>query len=172
MSKLDFSHPNESELLVAFSDLDLFSKYSRTLTDAEVFALMNDYFEFAGEVIESGGGKAVKFMGDAILAVFPGEGADAGVRALLRLKSDGDAWFAGRGAPCTHRIKAHLGRAVIGPVGTPGDKRPDVYGQAVNTAATLRSDGLAISVQAFRALSPATRKLFRKHTPPAAYVPR
>jgi class 3 adenylate cyclase len=76
-----------------------------------------------------------------------------------------------RGIPCRHRIKAHFGAAVCGPIGTKTEKRFDVYGQSVNTAATLKSNGMAISPQVFRKLDPETRKLFKKHTLPVTYIP-
>ena len=56
-------------------------------------------------------------------------------------------------------------------MGPRGDKRLDIYGETVNIAATMNSNGLAISPQAFRKLEPATRKLLKKHTPPITYIP-
>ncbi|MHC4662563.1 MAG: adenylate/guanylate cyclase domain-containing protein [Planctomycetota bacterium] len=165
------STPSETEFLIAFSDLTLFAKFSRSQSDREVFEIMSMYFELVGKIVEDGGGKVVKFMGDAALMVFPAESVDSGVRALMRLKTEGDSWMFGRAIPCRHRIKAHFGKAVCGPIGTENDKRFDIYGQAVNTAATLESRGIAITPQAFRRLDDGTRKLFRKHTPPVIYVP-
>jgi hypothetical protein len=39
-----------------------------------------------------------------------------------------------------------------------------------NIAATLPSNGYAISVETFRQIKPETRKLFKKHTPPITYI--
>jgi len=60
---------------------------------------------------------------------------------------------------------------VTGLIGAHGNKQPDVYGETVNTAATMQSNGIAVSPQVFRLLSPAARKLFKKHTPPVTYIP-
>jgi len=50
-------------------------------------------------------------------------------------------------------------RAAIKPI---DDKRFDVFGHAVNIAALLTSDGLA--------LTPQTCRHFKKHTPPISYI--
>ena len=46
----------------------------------------------------------------------------------------------------------------------------DVIGAEVNTAAMLDHTGLALSVAAFRSLSPVLRKRFKKHTAPITYI--
>jgi adenylate cyclase len=123
-----------------------------------------------GDIIASGGGKVVKFIGDAALLVFPEDGVDAGVMTLRALRERGDQFFAGRGGPCRHVIKAHFGPVFCGPIGTRDEERFDVFGQVVNTAALLRSNGLALTPQVFRRLAPQTRQHFKKHTPPITYI--
>jgi class 3 adenylate cyclase len=112
----------------------------------------------------------VKCIGDAMLLSFPAVAASAAVLALRQLKSEGDAWLAQRGIPCHHLIKAHLGPVLSGPIGAPGQERPDVYGKAVNICATLESGPLVLSPQAFRALDAEARRHFKKHTPPVTYI--
>jgi len=124
-----------------------------------------------GDIVESAGGRVIKFIGDAGLVVFPEEKVDAGVLALRELQQRGDQWFADRDSPCRHVVKAHLGPAACGMVGTRTEKRFDVFGATVNTAALLKSRGFAMTPQVFRKLSPDTRKLFKKHTPPVTYIP-
>ena len=167
----NLSTPTEANLLIAFSDLTLFARYARGKADPEIFETMAEYAEFVGETIEGAGGTVVKFIGDAVLIVFPEESVGKGVLALLALKKDGDKWMASRGLPCRHRIKAHLGPVTCGPFGTKTEKRFDLYGGAVNTAATLASHGLTITPQVFRKLGPEIRKHFKKHTPPITYIP-
>lgn len=131
---------------------------------------MSRYAEFVGEIVEGSGGRVVKFIGDAALIVYPESLADAGVRALRELKERGDAWLVERRIPCGHVIKAHFGPVVSTRLGTRADKRFDVYGQTVMVAAVTKSNGLAITPQAFRKLAPQTRRLFKKHTPPVTYI--
>ncbi|MBI5210797.1 MAG: adenylate/guanylate cyclase domain-containing protein [Elusimicrobia bacterium] len=161
----------ESAMLVAFCDLSGFGRYSRSVSDRSLLDTMAEYFELVGDIVEGSGGRVVKFIGDAALIVYPEDLADAGVRALLELKGRGDAWMEERGIPCRHEMKAHVGPVVCGHVGTRRDKRFDVFGQTVNTAAVTKSNGVAITPQAFRKLAPGTRTLFKKHTPPVTYIP-
>ena len=163
--------PVETNLLVAFTDLTGFHKYTVAQTDKSVFSTMSSYFEFAGDIVEKSGGKVVKFMGDAILIVFPEERVNEGILALKTLKDQGNKWMESRNMPSRHRIHAHFGQVVCGPIGSKSEKRFDVYGITVNTAALLKSNGLAITPQVFRKLKPDTRKLFKKHTPPVTYIP-
>jgi len=161
----------ELDLLVAFSDLTNFARSARGQTHEKVFTLMSDYAEMVGDVVEAGGGRVVKFIGDAVLMAFPPESVDAGVVALKKLKDQGDEWLESRGMSCRHQIKAHFGPVTCGPFGTRTDKRFDLYGDTVMIAAVLKATGLAITPQAFRKLKPETRKLFKKHTPPVTYIP-
>ena len=132
---------------------------------------MSDYFEYLGQTVEKEGGTLVSCIGDAALLLFPEPCVDAGVKILWRLCRNGDRWLLAHGLKCSHYIKAHFGSVVTGPIGAKGVKRLDVYGHAVNVAATLQSSGLALTAQAFRKLSPQTRKLFKKYTPPITYIP-
>jgi class 3 adenylate cyclase len=163
--------PQSADFLVAFFDLTGFSRFARGRSDQEVFAVLSEYYELIGDIVEGPGGRVVKFMGDAGLIVFPAEKADDGVLALRELQRRGDRWLADRDSPCRHVIKIHFGEVVCGEVGTRGEKRFDVFGMAVNTAALLKSNGFAMTSQAFRKLAPDTRKLFKKHTPPITYIP-
>jgi hypothetical protein len=56
-------------------------------------------------------------------------------------------------------------------LGVRGDKRPDILGETVNACFLLKGRGVVLSPQAFRALGPALRRLFKKHTPPVTYIP-
>ena len=161
----------DMDLLVAFFDLSRFAREVQGKTSREVFDYMDAYYEFVGDIIENAGGTIIKFIGDAALIVWEEDQIDSGVLALKTLKEQGDAWLQNRGAQSYHRIKAHFGSVTCGPMGTKTDKRVDVFGEAVNIAATLTANGLALSPQAFRKLAPETRKHFKKHTPPITYIP-
>ena len=161
--------PQEMDLLVAFADLAGFHRNAIKMERRTLFDFLDAYYEFVGDTIEGAGGKVIKFIGDAALIVFTD--ADAGMRALLSLKEDGDAWLQEQGSTCRHYVKVHVGPAIVGPVGTRSDKRFDVYGETVNSCAMLKANCLVITPQAFRSLAPETRKRFKKHTPPLTYIP-
>jgi len=46
-----------------------------------------------------------------------------------------------------------------------------VHRAGVNVAARLQTRSFALSAETFRLLSPAARKVFKKHTPPILYIP-
>jgi len=161
----------DTPILITFCDLTRYTVNAARTPDRELGDLMDAHYEHVGERLGAAGGRVVKFIGDATLAVFPAEQADAGVRALLELRRDVDAWFAARGWDSRLIVKVHFGSAAAGDYGVRGDKRYDLLGSAVNLCATLPSRGIALSPEAFRRLAPETRKAFQKHTPPMVYIP-
>jgi len=172
MDTLNPNHrPEDRQLLVAFFDLTSFARFAQSRSSREVFDTLSDYYEFVGNLVEGSGGKVIKFIGDAGLVVYPEDKVNAGVLALKELKDRGDAWLEDRGTPCRNVVTIDFGPVVTGPIGTRSEKRLDVFGHTVNTAATLRSNGFAMTPQVFRKLAPDTRKRFKKHTPPVTYIP-
>lgn len=162
---------HEERLVVAFFDLTGFLRFSRAHSARVVVATLAAYYEMVGDLVEAAGGKVVKFMGDAGLLIYPAAAAERAVVGLHRLQVAGNAWLADHRVPCRHIIKAHVGPVYCGRVGTRREKHFDVFGETVNTAATLPSNGLAITPSLFRRLGPRTRKRFRRHAPSAMYVP-
>lgn len=165
----EITTPQEMELLVAFFDLTEFLRLGWDHSYKEAFDIMSAYFEFVGDIIEDSGGKVVKFIGDEGFIVYPAKQVNGGVLALMALKESGDAWLAERHLPCRNIVQAHFGPVICGPVGTRSDKRFDVYGETVNIAAKLRSDGFAMTPEVFHKLDANTQKLFKKHRPPVTY---
>jgi len=167
----EITSPVKLDLVIAFSDLTFFSRLTHSKTMDELFQFLFDYYEFVGEIIENSGGTVIKFIGDAVLISYPGELADNAVLGLRELINMGDSWLNDKGMNTRHIIKAHYGPVICGLVGTKGNKRVDIFGETVNGAALLKSNGFAIAPQLFRKLSSDVRKLFKKHTPPISYIP-
>lgn len=159
------------QALVACSDLTGYARLTGKLSDGEIFNFLSDYYEFVGETIAPANGRVIKFMGDATLMTFPELQADSGVQSLLALQQEGDKFLSSRGISCRHHIRAHFGPLHQGELGTRTDKRLDVIGSTVNTIFLLKASEFAITPEAFRKLKPETRKFFKKHTPPVAYIP-
>lgn len=157
-------------VLVAFADLTGFSAQAARVSDQEVADTLDGFYERTGARVAAAGGTLVKFIGDAALMVFASDDADRGVTALLDLKEEADRYLAASGWPCHVHVKIHHGEVIAGPFGAAGAKRFDVIGKQVNTCAMLDSTGVALSVEAFRALSPAVRQRFKKHTWPVTYI--
>jgi class 3 adenylate cyclase len=156
-------------LLVAFVDFTAFQKTSLRKHDAEIAEALAEYYALVEDRVDRAGGVVIKFMGDAALIAFEAPAADAGVMALIELKTEVDRWLMTRGWPASELIvKAHFGEVICGPFGK--QRRIDIIGNVVNTAATLPSKSFALSAELFRALAKETRTRFKKHTPPITYI--
>jgi class 3 adenylate cyclase len=159
----------ETALLIVFADLTRFMVNSRGTAAGALADLFDGYYRHAEDLVSAAGGRVVKFMGDAFLAVWPEERAGAGVAALPAIKRDVDAWWAAQGWDSRVVVKAHFGRAVAGPFGR--DERFDVIGNEVNVAATLPARTVSLSAEAFRCLESGERRAYKKHTAPVVYIP-
>ena len=132
-----------------FCDLRGFTDLSGRLSVEEVTGLLNDYFDCMAAPIEAHGGEILKFIGDAVLAIFPCEtteqarstaadkalsAADAAVAALAEL-NDRRKGAGQEALRCG--IALHIGEVMYGNIGS--GKRLDftVIGPAVNLVARL-----------------------------------
>jgi adenylate cyclase len=104
---------------------------------AEVVATLDRYFETVCAPIGEAGGEVLKFIGDAVLAIFPAGADERGAcrRALAAAK---DAitgvrrWSEGRPDPIRVGIALHLGDVTYGNVGAQRRLDFTVIGAAVN----------------------------------------
>ena len=157
-----------TKLLIVFADFSGFKVQTQRVSDAEVADTMDDYYALAHTMIEKagGGGRVVKFIGDATLIVFPAEKADTGVRAILDLRREADSFMKDRDWICRFEARIHAGEAMAGDFGPKGNRRYDVLGREVNAAATLKGGGIVASFQALELVSPDIRTLLEKERTP------
>ena len=133
--------------VVWYSDLVGFTRISDTSSAETVLALLNDYAEAQVEEIEAHGGHVLKFIGDAILAIFPHDDTtlackqalDAATKQRLRIEAL-NARRAANGLPVTDtHVALHLGELLYGNLGSPRRLDFTVLGPAVNEAARIES---------------------------------
>jgi adenylate cyclase len=140
----------EIEAAIWFSDLRGFTPMSAGIPSSELITWLNGYFEAVGRAIVRHDGEILKFIGDAILAVWPVSAErprDATCKAALAAakaaNAELDALNATRAksglAALEHGIGLHVGRAQYGNVGAEGRLDFTVIGPAVNTASRLES---------------------------------
>ena len=125
--------------VIWFCDLRGFTSLSDRLPASELVATLDRYFECVSVAIEEHGGEVLKFVGDAVLAVFPCEAAPA--------KAAAGAWNAARKvlgeldqlAPLKMGIALHIGEVLYGNIG--GRSRLDftVIGPTVNEASRVEA---------------------------------
>ncbi len=131
-----------------YCDLRDFTAISNRLPRDEVIALLNDYFDTMTRPVTAQGGEVLKFIGDAVLAIFPmHDDLDrdekcrvALVAAKQALEGLGDLnelrASAGK-PPLKVGIGLHAGSVTYGNIGTPNRLDFTVIGPAVNLAARI-----------------------------------
>ena len=165
----------KTNLLVCFYDIANFSSIARSGNDVtELFDLLNGMAKITHEEITGSSGHVVKFIGDSAIIIYPEPRVDEGVNTLLSLQRKLEEYFQTAGFPIKIGFNLHFGEVAIGPYGAEPYTSIEVFGDPVNTAATLSKGqhrgGYVISPQVFRKLNPETRKKFHKHTPPIVYL--
>ena len=136
--------------IIWFSDLRGFTELSDALSNEALIALLNDYFGALTRAVEEQQGETLKFIGDAMLAIFPIATASSGRRAAQRALASARtaqariaeinlARRAADQAIIHWGLALHVGEVHYGNIG--GETRLDftVIGPAVNLAARLQS---------------------------------
>jgi adenylate cyclase len=127
-------------LTVLFLDMRGFTLRSERLGAEGSFRFVNDVLAAVVPVIREEGGFVDKFLGDAVLAVFPAEG-DAALRAARRLHVAIHAFNAAHPSmdPLAVGIGIHRGEVMFGVVGHDDRVELTTIGDAVNVASRLQS---------------------------------
>ncbi|MEM7123489.1 MAG: adenylate/guanylate cyclase domain-containing protein [Pseudomonadota bacterium] len=147
------------DAIIWASDMRGFTDLAARLTERDMIAVLDAYFDRLAGSVMAEGGEVLKFIGDGLLAVFPfsrfvseGDAASAAVSAaqdalsvLEQLNedesqlSDVDGW-----RPLKTGIALHRGEVFFGNVGAPERLDFTVIGRAVN--AVSRVEGLCKSL--------------------------
>jgi len=136
------------EAAIWFTDLRGFTHMSERSPIPEVLAHLNAWFGIIGEVVEAQGGEVLKFIGDAVLAIFPtSTGQDrktacrkalAAAHEFCRRTEAENALRASLGIPrLAHGLALHVGEVAYGNVGASHRLDFTVVGPAVNRASRL-----------------------------------
>ena len=141
----------EVEAVIVMSDLRDSTQLAEQLSKEAYLSALNDYFDcVAGAVIDNGG-DVLKFIGDAVLAIFPIGNAAAGdtsayddalaalVDANRRITVINTAREVSGDPPLRFGTGVHSGQLTFGNVGTPGRLDFTVIGAGVNQAARIAS---------------------------------
>jgi two-component system sensor histidine kinase ChiS len=172
VSQLQLGDHIQKDMTIFFSDIRQFTNLSETLTPEENFKFINSYLSRVVPLVNEHGGFVDKYMGDAILALFPKEGgADEAVRAaidiqLKMIEYNGHRANSGY-RPLSMGIGLHTGALMLGVVGVSDRMENTVISDAVNVASRLESITKVFNVP--MAISEATFKSLRD---PGAYMYR
>jgi two-component system sensor histidine kinase ChiS len=160
------------EMTIFFSDIRQFTELFEGLSPEDSFKFINSYLTRIVPVIEEYGGFVDKYIGDAILALYPqGNGADMAVRTAIEIQRRILEYNSHR-AKCGYRplqigIGLHTGTLMLGVVGVHNRMQNTVISDSVNLAS--RVEGLtkafnvsvAISGQTFQKLEHPESYMFR-----------
>jgi adenylate cyclase len=133
-----------------FSDLRDFTQLTENLPAQQVLRMLNDYFEFVAAAVTARGGEILRFIGDAMLIVFPIDDnmcAKTACNAAIDAAIDAHSTL----ASLNHQRRRHgepeirfgvglnVGEVVYGNVGAPDRLDFTVMGPVVNRTARLES---------------------------------
>lgn len=154
----------ELEMSILFSDICGFTSLSARMEPREVIELLNEYFDVLCPLVKSEGGDIDKFIGDAIMALFPPrEGHDPpavrATRAALAMQESMATFNANRETSIRMRIGINTGSLVRGDLGSKYHRRDfTVIGDTVNRANRFESaappGGVLVSESTFALLPP------------------
>jgi adenylate cyclase len=149
------------EVSVLFADLAGFTSFSETHAPAEVQAMLNTYFEATLPAMDQHGARLDRFIGDAVMVTF-NVSADQPDHARRAARAALAFQHAARSVATSHpewprfRVGVNSGEAVVGVVGSVGDRGYTVLGDMVNVASRLEAlapeGGVAIGQPTLRSL--------------------
>lgn len=140
------------EAAILISDLRGWTRMNQELPPQETVALANRYFEHIAAAIDAHGGEILKFLGDGVLAIFPGQAEAACAQALKaagqaqnQAQNQADSQADGQPQGLEFGIGLHFGQVMYGNVGSKERIDFTVLGQAVNLAARIETRCAALA---------------------------
>jgi len=132
----------QKEMTILFSDIRAFTTLSEHMTPKENFDFINDYLQRVGPVIRDRHGFIDKYIGDAVMALFPQTADDAVQAAIAMLeqvaKFNGEKQAQGQ-EMIAIGVGLHTGTLMLGTIGESQRMESTVISDAVNLASRLES---------------------------------
>jgi hemerythrin len=132
----------EKNMSVIFTDIRDFTSLSESMSPQQTFNMINSYLSVMNPVISTHHGMIDKYMGDAIMALFP-TAADEALAAALAMLARLDEYNAGRERatyePIRIGIGVNTGMLMLGVIGGGNRMEGTVLGHTVNLASRLQT---------------------------------
>jgi len=127
-------------ITVLFADIRNFTSSSEGMSPEETFAFLNGCLSKLGPHVRAQSGFVDKYIGDAIMALFPRDPSDA-VRAAIAMQEElrRTNEEAGGRVPLAIGVGVHVGRVMMGTIGEAERFEAMVISDAVNLTARLES---------------------------------
>lgn len=130
----------QQEMTVMFSDIRSFTSLSETLSPKENFDFINEYLKRISPIIRINKGFIDKYIGDAIMALFPSQ-ADHAVSSAIEMMHELATYNLEREdmgfRPINIGIGLHTGTLMLGTIGEEQRMEGTVISDAVNVASRL-----------------------------------
>ncbi|MCB1141558.1 MAG: response regulator [Leptospiraceae bacterium] len=128
------------EMTILFSDIRGFTSLSETMSAQENFNFINSYLKRMGPKVRNNNGFIDKYIGDAIMALFP-VSADDGINSALQMQAEMKSYNAHRSKndyePIQIGIGIHSGNLMLGIIGETQRMDGTVISDAVNLASRI-----------------------------------
>lgn len=139
----------EISAVIWLNDLRGFTASSEALPRGQLIDLLNDYFGPMVDAVEAAGGEVLKFIGDAMLAIFPTDAAGkaaacrqalaAAAAARTAMADENRRRIAAALPLIDYGIALHIGSVIYGNIGSATRLDFTVIGPAVNLTARIES---------------------------------
>jgi class 3 adenylate cyclase len=130
----------QQEMTILFADIRSFTTLSESMTPAENFNFINSYLKRMGPKIRHHNGFIDKYIGDGIMALFPGSPEDAVMASIDMLKALEEYNVHRRSAgyqPIRIGVGIHSGLLMLGTIGEQERMDGSVISDAVNLCSRL-----------------------------------
>ncbi|MDZ4724704.1 MAG: adenylate/guanylate cyclase domain-containing protein [Leptospira sp.] len=130
----------QKKMTILFADIRSFTEFSETLSPKENFDFLNAYLQRVGPIIRHNNGFIDKFIGDAIMALFPNHPDDA-IRAAVQMQSEirlyNEYRIKSNYQPIKVGVGVHTGNLILGIIGEHERMEGTVISDAVNLASRI-----------------------------------
>lgn len=142
LQDLQLGDHTEGTMTVLFSDIRSFTTLSGGMTPEQTFKFVNSYLTRIGPIIREHRGFIDKYIGDAIMALFPqapGNAVDAAIAMQRRVVTYNQERARAGYTPVAIGIGIHRGDLMLGTIGESQRFETTVIADAVNIASRLES---------------------------------
>ncbi|MBY0377858.1 MAG: GAF domain-containing protein, partial [Gammaproteobacteria bacterium] len=136
---LDAGDSVKKDMNVLFMDIRNFTGFSEKNSSDQTFQFINDYLAEVTPVIHSHHGFIDKFLGDGIMALFPGESREALAACILMQQKIADFARTKHNMQLKVGMGLHCGPLMLGIVGEDQHIEGTVIGDTVNVASRLEA---------------------------------
>jgi class 3 adenylate cyclase len=132
----------ESEMTILFSDIRSFTQLSEMMSPGQTFDFLNSYLRLVGPIIREHEGFVDKYIGDALMGLFP-NAAHTAVDAAIEMQRGLEEYNRERARagypPIAIGVGLHRGMLMLGAIGESERIETTVIADAVNIAARTES---------------------------------